>query len=209
MFLKLKKSRITDWWVADRNDKMNFFNILSEQYLNADLVVMGYLDKTTDLAHSTNSVLRITKKGVITAQGTFYPFEEAHPLYLNFLLKANKDNTIIASYWKILDYKNNTMIADILTKDGLKKEVTFDFIPNEKSPIMFFGHSNKLSADVVISTFRRKDYCIIIDIPDEVIADIYNTSIVIFQDDFIKIVDEVKKLFSKKFNNSYISVYLA
>ena len=115
MVLKLKKSRITDWWVAEKNDRMNFINILSGQPLKGDLVVVGYLDNTKNLARSTNSVVRITEKGVITAQGTFYPFEEAHPLYLNFLLKANEENTIIASYWKILDEKSHTMIADIIT----------------------------------------------------------------------------------------------
>lgn len=115
MVLKLKKSRITDWWVAEKNDRMNFLNILSGQPLKGDLVVVGYWDNTKNLARSTNSVVRITEKGVITAQGTFYPFEEAHPLYLNFLLKVNEENTIIASYWKILDEKSHTMIADIIT----------------------------------------------------------------------------------------------
>lgn len=207
MVLELKKSRITDWWIAKRNDKMNFFNILSSKRLNGDFVVMGHLDNTLELAHSTNSVMRITEKGVITAQGTFYPFEEAHPLYLKFLLKANKDNTIVASSWKMLDAKSNTMIADIITAEGIKKEVTFDFIPDKNSTIVFSGHSNQLSSDVVLSTFRRKGYCAIIGIPKSVISDIYTSSI-IFIDDFMKIVKEVKQLFSKKINEPYISVDL-
>lgn len=206
MFLSLKKSRITDWWVAPKNDKMNFFNILSSKTLNGDFIVMGYLDKTTELAHSTNSVVRITSKGVITSKGTFYPFEEAHPLYLRFLLKANTENTIIASYWKILDFKSNTMIADILTKEGLIKDVTFDFIKDEESTVIFSGYSNKLSSNIVVSTFRRKDYCSILGLPNEVISDVYNTSICIFEDNFTETVNNVKNLFYKKFKKSYISV---
>lgn len=207
MILELKKSRITDWWVADRNDKMNFINILSSNPLSGDFVVMGYLDKTTDLAHSTNSVIRITKRGVITAQGTFYPFKEAHPLYLNFLLKANKDNTIIASYWKILDSKTNTMIANIITTEGTMEKVTFDFIPDNKSRIMFFGHSNQLSADVVLCTFRRNGYCTILGIPEAVTSDIARSRIIL-KEDLSKILEQIKTLFIKKFNDSYISVSL-
>lgn len=208
MVLKLKKSRITDWWITTRNDPMNFFNIFSSDHFSGDFVVVSYLDNTKELATSTNSVIRITKEGVITAQGSFYPFKEAHPLYLKFLLKANKNNTIIASYWdfEILDETSFTMIADILTPDGIKKEVSFDFIPDKNSTLMFSGHSNELSADVVLCTFRRKGYCSIIGIPDVVIYDVYNSSI-IFEDDHIKLLKEINQLFNKKFNDDYISVY--
>lgn len=208
MVLKLKKSRITDWWITTRNDPMNFFNIFSSDHFSGDFVVVSYLDNTKELATSTNSVIRITKEGVITAQGSFYPFKSAHPLYLKFLLKANKNNTIIASYWdfEILDETSFTMIADILTPDGIKKEVSFDFIPDKNSTLMFSGHSNELSADVVLCTFRRKGYCSIIGIPDVVIYDVYNSSI-IFEDDHIKLLKEINQLFNKKFNDDYISVY--
>lgn len=210
MVLNLKKSRITDWWVTTRNDPMNFLNIFSKNNFKGDFVVVGYLDNTKELAHSTNSVIRITKEGVITAQGSFYPFKEAHPLYLKFLLKANKNNTIIASYWdfEILDETSFAMIADISTPEGIKKEVTFDFIPDKNSTLMFSGHSNELSSDIVLCTFRRKGYCSIIGIPDAVKYDVYNSSI-IFEDDLIKLLKEINELFNKKFNNHYISVDLS
>lgn len=209
MVLSLKKSRITDWWITTRNDPMNFFNIFSSDHFTGDFVVVGYLDHTTTLATSTNSIVRITEKGVITSKGTFYPFEEAHPLYLKFLLKANEDNTIIASYWEyeILDKNSFSMIADITTSEGTKEKVSFDFIPDNNSTLIFSGHSNQLSSNIVICTFRRRGYCSKIDIPKEVICDIYNSSI-IFKDDFIEILGQLKHLFNEKFKNSYISFYI-
>lgn len=101
MFSKFKKSQITDWWVAESNLKMAFVNILSgEQPLSENLLVVGYLDREKEeLATSTNRVVKVTKDGVITAKGTFYPFEEAHDLYLHFLIEANKEDTLIAFNW--------------------------------------------------------------------------------------------------------------
>lgn len=208
MSLKLKKSRISNWWIAHENDKMNFFNIFSQKHFNSDFVVMGYLDKNTNLARSTNLVMRVTKEGVITAQGTFYPFEEAHPLYLKFLLQANKPNTIIASHWEILDEKSHTMIANIETSDGIKNNITFDFIPDKKTKVMFSGYSHKLSANVVLSSFRRRGYCVILSIPETVLSDIATSSIIL-QDDLMKRVRKVEKLFEEKFGISDISVDLS
>ena len=207
MVLNLKKSRITDWWVTTRRDPMNFFNIFSKDHFTDDFVVVGYLDNTKTLATSTNSVIRITKEGVITSQGTFYPYEEAHPLYLKFLLKANQDNTVIASFWKVLDEKSNMMIADITTTEGTKEKVTFDFIPKSKSKIMFYGYSNQLSANVVLCTFRKGNYCTKIGIPDTVISDIHYSSIILV-DEHIKILEKIEHLFKEKFNDNYISVDL-
>lgn len=203
MVLNLKKSRITDWWVTTRRDPMNFFNIFSNDHFTGDFVVVGYLDNTKTLATSTNSVIRVTKEGVITAQGSFYPFKEAHPLYLNFLLKANQDNTVIATFWKILDEKSNTMIADITTTESTKERVTFDFVKSNKSNIMFYGYSKQLSANVVICTFRRDGYCTKISIPDVVESDVYNSSIIL-EDELINLLELIKNLFTKKFSDSYI-----
>lgn len=206
MVITLKKSRITDWWVTTRNDPMNFFNIFSSNHFHGDFVVVGYLDNTKELAHSTNSIIRITDEGVITSKGSFYPFKEAHPLYLKFLLKANKDNTIIASYWnfEVLDQISFTMIANISTPEGIKKDVTFDFIPDKNSTLMFSGHSNKLSSDIVLCTFRRKGYCSILGIPDAVKYDVYNSSFILL-DELNSILTKLQQLFNQKFGNSYIS----
>lgn len=76
MYLRLKKSQITHWWVAKSNLKMAFVNILSGEELSEDLLVVGYLNREKEeLATSTNRVVRVTDKGVITQKGTFYPFE--------------------------------------------------------------------------------------------------------------------------------------
>lgn len=189
MVITLKKSRITDWWVTTRNDPMNFFNIFSTNHFQGDFVVVGYLDNTKELAHSTNSIIRITDEGVITSKGSFYPFKEAHPLYLKFLLKANSDNT---------------MIADLITNEGTKKDVVFDFIPNKKSNLMFLGHSKHLCSYIVLCTFRRKGYCSILGIPDAVKSDVSNSSIILL-DELTSILTKLNQLFIKKFGNSYIS----
>lgn len=140
MKLQLKKSKITDWWVAKKNHKMAFVNIFSGEPLENLLIVGYYLDKNERvLATSTNYVVRITKKGVITAQGSLYPFKKAHELYLQFLINANKKNTLIAYDWEIKD-KSFPMIlvADIISDSGIKEEVTFDFIPDGKTDVIFF-----------------------------------------------------------------------
>lgn len=101
MYSKLKKSQITDWWVAKSNLKMAFVNILSGEPLSENLLVVGYLDRDKEeLATSTNRVVKVTKDGVITEKGTFYPFEEAHELYLSFLIEVQQEDVLIATNWK-------------------------------------------------------------------------------------------------------------
>lgn len=178
MYLRLKKSKITDWWVAKPKSKMAFINILSSENLSQDLLVVGYLDKgKQELATSTNLVKKITEKGVITEKGTFYPFKEAHPLYLQFLIEANKENTLIATDWdyasKISKHK---IIADIVRKDGIEKGVTFDFTPIEKGKVMLNGYSKDLSSNIVLTTFAKRNVCITLRIPDSVKSDIYRSS---------------------------------
>jgi len=175
MYFKLKKSQITHWWVAQSKLKMTFFNILSGTPLNEDLVVVGYLDVEKEaFATSTNRVVKITKKGVITARGTFYPFEEAHELYLSFLREINKENTLVATNW---DYATNSkIIADIVRDGSIEKGVIFDFTPSNRYNVMFFGYSMDLSANIVLTTFAKRNVCIIIAIPKTVKFDIYCSS---------------------------------
>lgn len=178
MYLKLKKSQITDWWVAESNLKMAFVNILSEKPLSENLLVVGYLDKEKrELATSTNRVVKVTKQGVITEKGTLYPFEEAHELYLHFLIEVRKENTLIATNWEYArESCKNTIIADINRNGNIEKGVTFDFIPSKKYNVMFVGHSDDLSADIVLTTFAKRNVCIKIGIPDAVKSDIYRSS---------------------------------
>ena len=208
MYLKLKKSKITDWWVAEENDKMAFVNILSGEPLRSNLKVIGYLDKSLEVvAYSTNYVVRITKKGVITSQGSFYPFEEAHDLYLQFLIYANKEDTLIGYRWDFADKASKEkIVADIIDKGTIRKDVIFDFIPSKKD-VMLSGYSNDLSANVVLATFSRRNVgCLIIQgIADFVKTDIYNCSFALLEESQER-VEEVKKIFSNKVKGKSISV---
>ncbi len=174
MYSKLKKSKIKDWWVAKSNLKMSFVNILSGGPLSEDLLIVGYLGRRREeLATSTNRVVKITKDGVITEKGTFYPFKEAHELYLHFLIEVQKENTLIAINW---EYANKlckqTIIADVIRDDKIEEGVTFDFTPSKKYNVMFAGYSKDLSSNIVLTTFARRNVCMALGIPDVVKFDI-------------------------------------
>lgn len=197
MFTKFKKSQITDWWVAESNLKMAFVNILSGEPLGGNLLVVGYLDK--ELTLSTNRVVKVTKDGVITAKGTFYPFEEAHDLYLHFLMEANKEDTLIAFNW---EYKNKLckrmITADIIRNGNVERGVTFDFTPSKKYNVMFAGYSEQLSSNIVLTTFARRNVCITIAIPEEVKSDIYRSSFATKEETMEK-VRAVQNTFAERF----------
>ena len=186
MYTKLKKSQITHWWIAESNLKMAFVNILSGEPLSDNLLVVGYLDmEKEELATSTNRVKRVTKDGVITAKGTFYPFEEAHELYLSFLIEANKEDTLVAINWdyaqKLCKHK---IIADVVKDGNIERDVIFDFTPDKKN--------------IVLTTFARRNVCIILAIPDTVIADIAHSSFAL-QDETMQKVKSVKEIFAENF----------
>ena len=198
MYLRLKKSKITDWWVAIPKSKMAFINILSRENLSQDLLVVGYLDKEKEeLATSTNLVRKVTEKGVITEKGTFYPFKEAHPLYLQFLIEANKENTLIATNWDYTGNFNSKIIADIVRKDGVEKGVTFDFKSSRKG-VTFKGYSKRLNSNIVLTTFSKRNVCIALRIPDSVKSDIYSSSFV-DEKETMERVRTVQKIFEEKF----------
>lgn len=179
MYLFLKKSKLTRWWVCDSKTKMAFVNILSKENLTDNLLVIGYLNESKqELATSSNKVVKVTKKGVITAKGSFYPFETAHNLYLNFLIEANKPNTLIATNWEYASKLSTTqIIADIISKDGIQKGVTFDFNPSKNDKTMSYGFSKNLNSNIVLTTFAKRNICIAIKIPDYIKAAIYSTSL--------------------------------
>ena len=196
MFTGLKKSKITDWWVAKSNNKMAFFNIFSGKQLDDDLLIVGYLDKENEeLATSTNLVAKVTKKGVVTAKGTFYPYEEAHDLYLDFLIKAQKENTIIAKSWEYAEKGVKTHIVADIERDGvLEKGVVFDFEPMRNYNVMFVGYSHALKSNVILTTFDKRGVCILIKIPDSVRSDILKSSIALKEETDEKVA-KVKELF--------------
>ncbi|MBQ2916936.1 MAG: hypothetical protein IJE59_01995 [Clostridia bacterium] len=199
MYSNLKKSKITDWWVAEANLKMAFVNILSGQPLDKNLLVVGYLDKENrELGTSTNRVVKVTKEGVITEKGTFYPFKEAHDLYLHFLIEANKENTLIATKWEYADkICKRKIIADIVRDGTIEERVTFDFTPSKKYNVMFAGYSKDLSSNIILTTFARRNVCIKLQIPDVVKSDIHRSSVALHVETLEKI-RLVQAIFTEK-----------
>ena len=177
---------------------MTFINILSGETLSDNLLVVGYLDaEKRELATSTNRVVKVTKDGVKTAKGTFYPFKEAHELYLSFLIEVNKENTLIATNWEYAqELCKHKIIADIIRDNNIERGITFDFIPNEKYNVMFAGYSEDLLANIVFTTFAKRNVCIKIRIPDSVIYDIYHSSFAL-QDETMEKVKLVKEIYAK------------
>ena len=127
MYFTHKKSKITGWWVAEEGTVLTFANICSDKPRGKKMKIVGYLKDSSpyypELATSTNYVVKVTKKGVITSKGTCYPFREAHALYLEFLSQANKENTLIATDWEL---NENTMIASIISNGEVKENITFE-----------------------------------------------------------------------------------
>lgn len=198
MITGLKKSKITDWWIAKSSNKMSFFNIFEDTQLTDDLLVVGYLDKEKEeLATSSNRVAKIGKKGVITAKGTFYPYEEAHDLYLHFLIKAQKGNTILAENWEYAKPGDKThIIADVRVDGRCEKGVVFDFVPMRMYDVMFAGYSYSLKSNVLLSTFDKRNVCILLHIPDSVRSDILKSSIAT-DEETRENVAKVKELFAQ------------
>lgn len=189
MYFTLKKSKITGWWVSKESSKLTFVNICDKEQLTDDFVVVGFMkDSYPELARSTNHVVKVTKKGVITAQGSFYPFEEAHALYINFLNNANTTNVVIAFNWKL---KRHIMTADILREGKVTANVTFDFDPYHHN-INDIGYSEKLKSDVVVSAFSRRNVCMKLGIPDEVKRDIQTNADFAYESEKIQYIDRVR-----------------
>lgn len=118
-------------------------------------------------------MVKVTKNGVITEKGTFYPFEEAHELYLHFLIEVHKENTLVATNWEYTSkFCKSTIIADIIKDGTIEEGVAFDFIPSKKYNVMFAGYSKKLSSNIVLTTFARRNVCITLAIPEAVKSDI-------------------------------------
>lgn len=178
----LKESKISSWWIAPARSELKFVNILSEDEVKGDLIVVGYLKGMRDtrkLWTSLNYVVKITEDGVITAQGSFYLFEEAHPIYLRFLVQANKENTMMAFRWGHVNKSNKKeIIANLVWDDGVNFEnVIFDIIPDKRALVLVSGYSEKLGCNIVFSSFSKRGFCIRIGIPEEVKEEIYSSSL--------------------------------
>ncbi|MBE5821341.1 MAG: hypothetical protein E7311_01985 [Clostridiales bacterium] len=170
MYLKLKQSLIKNWWVAPKDDPMTFINILKRENIKQDLLVVGEYEHS--ISTSTNKVKKVTQNGVITAKGTFYPFEEANGIYMQFLVEINKANVIFATWWE--KRGKNKIIADIEYGNKTIKKAEFDFVPYANSfGIYISGFSKRLDANVVLNPLREGNYCTKLMIPDEIKQKIY------------------------------------
>ena len=234
MWLPHRKAKIIDWWIADRKSLLSFKNILSGEKIKGDLRIVGYwtdeegkykkfLRKSLPiLLCTTKRIVYINKKGVLTSDMTFYPFKQAHPYYLNFIIEANQPSTIIAYNW----YKTicQKIIANVIV-DGIDiKEIYWDnHTPQGEEVGMFKRYSPELQAFVVFSLFDRKDAwdekkvleclpwtdfeqlpnnTLYIDeaVSSIVKADIYNT--LIFEDE--KLIKQVKNNFKRKIKRLFV-----
>lgn len=200
MYFWLKKSQLTAWWVAKKGDIFTFVNICSAEKLSDDLIVVGYLkDSITercyypDLATSSNHVEKVTKKGVITAKGSFYPFEQAHPLYLNFLQLVNEPeaNIVIATHWRIVNGKMN---ADIIRNGKISKDITFDFESTYKKNVVVSGFSKELDSDVVVCTFARRGVCAILHVPHVIKDDIKENADFVYERERTELINKIRAL---------------
>lgn len=195
---------------------MGFYNILAENPIREDLVTMGYYGEEGGLATSEHSVIEITSKGVITSSGRFYPFKEAHPVYLQFLAEVNKqENCFIAYRWKPIEPERRILIgeggktreeelnsklfcANIYNKKNQiqKTQVTFDYTSDQKTEVMLGGYSKELASKVVLSTFSPK-MCLKLGIPKSVEEQMQQTSVITRKELKAKI-HEIEALFPEK-----------
>ena len=207
---KLKESKIGSWWIAPRSHELRFINILSEEDLKGDLIVVGYMKgrrHTRELWTSSNRVLKITEDGVITAQGSFYPFEEAHPIYLRFLVQANKPSTKFAYQWGHVNKSDNKqIIANVVMANGKTcQNITFDIIPDKRSPVLVSGYSEKLGGNVVFASFDKRGFCIRIGISEDMKEEIYCTSLVMPKELSAR-AQQVREIFKSKMEEECIYV---
>ena len=76
-----KKSFIYNWWVGTKSEKLWFVDIFSKEPLENNYIIVGQVHSPFyDIETSRHPVVKITKKGVITSSGRFYPFpsQERH-----------------------------------------------------------------------------------------------------------------------------------
>lgn len=186
-----KPSRIADWWIAPKLHELRFVNIFSPNALKQELLVVGHMkdDDNREIWTSTNKVVEVTSNGVVTAQGTIYPFKEAHGLYLQFLIEINEPNTVHAYLWDYASPAKDRVIADIEVFGYNKPGVSFDCRIDEKSKTIPCAYSNELKSNVVFSPFSKRNFCIRISIPDEIVSATYKTA---------KLTDEEFKVKMKK-----------
>ncbi len=156
-----KKAFIYNWWVGTKSERNCFVDIFSKECVTKDCIVVGQVHSPFyDMETSRNPVIKVTKRGIITASGRFYPYSTAHPLYLMYLNEIHSsERGIVAFNWCESRKVEKQITADVLFPNGEYKEnITFDFEPLIEQHPNFLGFSQTLQSRVVFNTFDVRPF---------------------------------------------------
>lgn len=154
-----KKAFIYNWWVGTKSERLRFVDIFTKDCLTNECIIVGQVHTPFyDMETSRNPVVKVTKRGVITASGRFYPFSTAHPLYLMYLKEIhNKERGIIAFNWRDDRTEESKIETDAVLPDGgYMENVIIDFVPLCEEYKRILGFSETLQSKVVLHAFDQK-----------------------------------------------------
>lgn len=161
--MKRKKAFIYNWWIASDNERFKFVDITNKDNIKDEYFVYGFSKffSIPEFQGSKNPIKIVTRKGIYTASGRFYPFKTAHPLYLMFLNKIHTNNdTLIVSRWECIDETKHVYIADIEDLKGKKQEdVILECESEENDKMFLIGKYN--NSTVIFNPFDMRSlyYC--------------------------------------------------
>ena len=156
-----KKAFIYNWWVGTKSERNCFVDIFSKECVTNGCIVVGQVHSPFyDMETSRNPVVKVTKRGIITASGRFYPYSTAHPLYLMYLNEIHSNERgCVAFNWCESRTVEKQITADVLFPNGEYKEnITFDFESLIEQHPNFLGFSNTLQSRVVFNTFDTRPF---------------------------------------------------
>ncbi len=156
-----KKAFIYNWWVGTKDERLWFVDIFSKEPLTNNCIIVGQINSPFyDMETSRNPVVKVTKRGVITASGRFYPFSTAHPLYMMYLNEIHsKERGIIAFNWRVDRTSDRCIQADVVLPNGeCKESIIFDFTPLSDEHKNFLGFSETLQSKIILHTFDVRPF---------------------------------------------------
>ncbi len=156
-----KKSFIYNWWVGTKDERLWFVDIFSKEPLANNYVIVGQVNSPFyDMETSRNPVVKVTKRGVITASGRFYPFSTAHPLYMMYLNEIHSNERgAVAFNWREDRNSDKCIQADVVFPNGeCKENIIFDFTSLSDEHKHFLGFSETLQCRVVLHTFDTRPF---------------------------------------------------
>ncbi len=156
-----KKAFIYNWWVATKSERRWFVDVFSKEPLTSDCIIVGQINSHLyDIETSRHPVVKVTKRGVITSSGRFYPFYTAHPLYMMYLNEIHSNERgAIAFNWRQDKSSEKCIQADVVFPNGeCKENIIFDFTPLTDEYKNFLGFSETLQMRVVLHTFDTRPF---------------------------------------------------